>query len=204
MKNIAEILYASNAIIFDAKYVNGFIAPIYIDIRNTISSVHARQIIIEKMKGIMLGCFPACDLIAGVSTAGIPYASIISYELKLPMCYVRPTAKKHGLGKKIEGKVERNQKIVVVEDVVGSGTSALNAVLTLQEADTEVLGIVSIFTYNMNISKQNFRKNNIKHKSLTDFDELINLGLERGIIDDAKHDKLFYYRDNIPDIAWKN
>lgn len=203
MKNIAELLYLSKAVIFNAKYANGFIAPIYIDVRNTISSVYVRQVITEEMKKILLECFPECDLLAGVSTAGIPYASTISYELKLPMCYVRPTEKDHGLGKKIEGKVERNQKIVVVEDVVGSGTSALNAALTLQEAETEVLGIVSVFTYGMNISKQNFRKINLKHRSLTDFDELINLGLEKGVIDKIKFDKLLYYRDNIPDIAWK-
>ena len=203
MKNIAELLYLSKAVIFNAKYVNGFVAPIYIDVRNTISSVHVRQVITEEMKKELLECFPECDLIAGVSTAGIPYASTISYELKLPMCYVRPTEKDHGLGKKIEGKIERNQKIVVVEDVVGSGTSALNAVLALQEAETEVVGIISVFTYDMSISRQNFRKINIKHKSLTDYYELINLGLEKGVIDKVKYDKLLYYRDNIPDIAWK-
>jgi orotate phosphoribosyltransferase len=201
MNNVACSLYTSKSIIFNAKYINGFIAPIYVDVRRTLGSVPERNAITQALIDVLGKHYPECNLVAGVCTAGTPFAAFMAHNLNMPMCYVRKTAKYHGLGKKIEGNISDKQRVVIVEDVIGSGRNTLNVLSTLREAKLDVLGVLSIFTYGMEKSIQSFVDNNIAHISLTNFNEVINLGLEKGIINSDDYHELFHYRDNVPDIA---
>jgi orotate phosphoribosyltransferase len=201
MTNVANSLYSSRAIIFNAKHTNGFSTPIYVDIRRTLGALFERNIIIQEMTKSLNEYYPECNLVAGVCTAGSPFAAIIAHNLNLPMCYVRQTTKDHGLGNKIEGNVEKNQKVVIVEDVIDSGKSVLNVVATLEGAEINVLGVVSIFDYGTKYCIQNFEKNKISYKSLTNFDEIMKLGLEKGIINTEDYNQLLFSRDNMPYMA---
>src|SRR6476619_2258306 len=126
---------------------SGMKSPIYCDNRLTLSYPHIRQDIARGLQQLIEEHFPGTDVIAGTATAGIPHAAWVSDKLNLPMCYVRSKAKEHGKGNQIEGQVKENQRVVVIEDLISTGGSAITAVDALREAGCDVLGIVSIFTY---------------------------------------------------------
>jgi orotate phosphoribosyltransferase len=161
---------------------SGIKSPIYCDNRLTLDYPSIRSAIADGLTTLIRMHFPDVQVIAGTATAGIPHAAWVSERLDLPMCYVRSKAKGHGKGKQIEGKVEKGQKVVVVEDLISTGGSALTAVQALREEGCEVLGVVAIFTYGLKKGKQAFAENNVTVHTLTDYDTLIETALEMGVI----------------------
>ncbi|WP_044893826.1 orotate phosphoribosyltransferase [Bacillus alveayuensis] len=161
---------------------SGLKSPIYCDNRLTLAYPGIRSAIADGLTGLIRIHFPGVQVIAGTATAGIPHAAWVSERLALPMCYVRSQAKGHGKGKQIEGKVEKGQKVVVVEDLISTGGSALTAVQALREEGCDVLGVVAIFTYGLKKGKQAFAENNVTVHTLTDYDTLIETAVEMGVI----------------------
>jgi orotate phosphoribosyltransferase len=161
---------------------SGLKSPIYCDNRLTLAYPHVRSIIADGLAQLIRAHFPDVEVIAGTATAGIPHAAWTSERLGLPMCYVRSQAKAHGRGKQIEGKVERGQKVVVVEDLISTGGSSLTAVGALKEAGCDVLGVVAIFTYGLEKGKQAFAENDVQVHTLTDYDSLIETAVELGVV----------------------
>ncbi|MGG0718891.1 orotate phosphoribosyltransferase [Robertmurraya massiliosenegalensis] len=161
---------------------SGLKSPIYCDNRLTLSYPHVRKEIAIGLKELIVEKFPTAELVAGTATAGIPHAAWVSDLLDLPMCYVRSKAKGHGKGKQIEGKAVEGQKVVVVEDLISTGGSVITAVAALREAGCEVLGVVSIFTYELEKGKELLAEANITAYSLSDFSTLIGVAEEKGHI----------------------
>lgn len=177
-------------------WASGIKSPIYCDNRLTLSYPRIRKKIANHFKQIILEHFPETELIAGTATAGIAHAAFVSDLMDLPMCYVRSKAKGHGKGNQIEGKVAQGQKVVVIEDLVSTGGSALTAVAALRNAGCEVLGVVSIFTYELEKGKQLFREADVPLISITDFSTLISVAEEKGFIEQADLEKLSAWRAN--------
>ncbi|RDI47518.1 orotate phosphoribosyltransferase [Falsibacillus pallidus] len=163
---------------------SGLRSPIYCDNRLTMSYPKLRNEIAKGMAQIIKDKYPGADLIAGTATAGIPHAAWVSQILELPMCYVRSKAKGHGKGNQIEGKAEKGQKAVVIEDLISTGGSVITAVRALREAGCEVVGVVSIFTYELSKGREELKKEEIEHQSLTDYSTLLEEALNLGNIDE--------------------
>jgi orotate phosphoribosyltransferase len=185
-KVIAEKLLSINAVALKPNepftWTSGLRSPIYCDNRLTLSYPEVRREIAEGLQSIILKQYPDAEVIAGTATAGIPHAAWVSELLNLPMCYVRSKAKGHGKGNQIEGKVDKGQKVVVVEDLISTGGSVITAVQALREAGCEVLGVVSIFTYGLDKGREAFAQEEIKSESLTDFANLVEVAIEKGYI----------------------
>ncbi|MDQ0341577.1 orotate phosphoribosyltransferase [Lederbergia wuyishanensis] len=175
---------------------SGLKSPIYCDNRMTLSYPTLRKDIAKGLVDLIKTEFPDVELIAGTATAGIPHAAWISDLLELPMCYVRSSAKSHGKGNQIEGKISEGQKAVVIEDLISTGGSAIAAAEALRNAGIEVLGIVSIFTYELDKGKQRMEEANIKAVSLTNYSNLIKVALNKGIIEEKDVALLESFRDN--------
>jgi orotate phosphoribosyltransferase len=130
--------------------------------------------------------YPEADMLAGVATAGIAWGAMAADQLKLPYIYVRPKPKEHGLGNQIEGFYEAGQKVVVIEDLISTGKSSLQVVDVLKAAGVEVVGMVSIFTYGFNAALEAFKNANIPYTALTNYETLIQLAIEKGMVQ-AEH-----------------
>lgn len=163
-------------------WASGLKSPIYCDNRLTLSFPGIRREIATGLKELILEKFPEVEVVAGTATAGIPHAAWVSELLDLPMCYVRSKAKGHGKGNQIEGKVSDGQKVVVVEDLISTGGSVITAVAALREAGCDVLGVVSIFTYELDKGKDMLAHAEILTYSLTDFSTLVEVAEEKGYI----------------------
>jgi orotate phosphoribosyltransferase len=198
-KVIAEKLLTINAVALKPNepftWTSGLRSPIYCDNRLTLSYPEVRKAIAQGLQAIILEKYPAADVIAGTATAGIPHAAWVSDLLNLPMCYVRSKAKGHGKGNQIEGKVEKGQKVVVVEDLISTGGSVITAVQALREAGCEVLGVVSIFTYGLEKGKEAFQQEEIQSESLTDFANLVEVAIEMGYISKNDQESLLSWSD---------
>ena len=140
----------------------------------------------------------------GTSTAGIAHAAITADILNLPMGYVRGSSKDHGRKNQIEGKLEKGQKVVVIEDLISTGGSVIDVVNVLREAGAEVLGIASIFTYNMQKSKDRLQEANVKNVSLSNFDTLVEVAAEEGYIKQEDIQRLIKFRNNPSDESWRD
>jgi orotate phosphoribosyltransferase len=175
---------------------SGLKSPIYCDNRLTLAYPHVRNAIADGLAALIRTHFPDAEAIAGTATAGIPHAAWVSERLGLPMCYVRSQAKGHGKGKQIEGKVDKGQKIVVVEDLISTGGSSLNAVRALREEGCQVLGVAAIFTYGLEKGKQAFAENNVEVHTLTDYDTLIETAVELGVVTEQDLTTLRKWREN--------
>jgi orotate phosphoribosyltransferase len=175
---------------------SGLKSPIYCDNRLTLAYPNVRNAIADGLTKLIRAHFSDVEAIAGTATAGIPHAAWVSERLNLPMCYVRSQAKGHGKGKQIEGKVDKGQKVVVVEDLISTGGSSLNAVRALREAGCQVLGIVAIFTYGLEKGKQAFAENNVEVYTLTDYDTLIETAVELGVVTEQDLATLRKWREN--------
>ena len=198
---IAQALLSIGAIELRAKdqftWASGIKSPIYCDNRLTMSSPVVRKQIAAALARSIQDAFPETEVVAGTATAGIPHAAWGSDVLKLPMVYVRSKAKEHGRGNQIEGKLTKGQKVVVIEDLISTGGSSIEAVKALQDQGCEVLGVVCIFTYHLNRADEMFEQAGIPYVSLTNFDALIEVAtLEKKISDEDKpqltdwHEKL--------------
>ncbi|MBS4217809.1 orotate phosphoribosyltransferase [Bacillus sp. FJAT-49711] len=175
---------------------SGLKSPIYCDNRMTLSYPTLRKEIAKGLVELIKAEFPNVELIAGTATAGIPHAAWVSDLLELPMCYVRSSAKSHGKGNQIEGKFIEGQQAVLIEDLISTGGSAIAAAEALRSAGVEVLGIVSIFTYELDKGKQRLEEAEIKTVSLTDYSSLINAALKKGIIAEKDVALLESFREN--------
>lgn len=161
---------------------SGLKSPIYCDNRLTLSYPKVRKNIAAGLAELIKKNFPETEVVAGTATAGIPHAAWVSDILDLPMAYVRSKAKAHGKGNQIEGKVEKGQKVVVVEDLISTGGSVITAVNSLREAGCEVLGVVAIFTYELPKGKELLGEAEIKAYSLTDYTSLLDVAQKKAIL----------------------
>lgn len=178
-------------------WASGIKSPIYCDNRLTMSSPVVRKQIAAALARSIEDAFPNTEVVAGTATAGIPHAAWVSDVLNLPMVYVRSKAKEHGRGNQIEGKLSKGQKVVVIEDLISTGGSSIEAVKALREQGCEVLGVVCIFTYHLKRADDMFQEQGIPYVSLTNFNALIEVAtLEKKISDEDKpqlnewHEKL--------------
>lgn len=197
-KAIAEKLLQINAIKLSIHkpftWASGWKSPIYCDNRKSLSFPFIRDFIKSEMCNVIFQSFEKADMIAGVATAGIAWGAMAADQLKLPYIYVRPKAKEHGLGNQIEGFYEAGKRVVVVEDLVSTGKSSLQVVEVLQNAGLKVEGMVSIFTYGFEEARKAFEKFNIPLKSLTDYESLIELAIEKKIISEENQNTLLNWR----------
>ena len=183
-KAIAEKLLQINAIKLNVHkpftWASGWKSPIYCDNRKVLSFPYIRDFIKSEMCNVVFQEFPEADLLAGVATAGIAWGAMVADQLKLPFVYVRPKPKEHGLGNQVEGYFEKGQQVVVIEDLVSTGKSSLQVVDVLKAGGLEVMGMVSIFTYAFEQAQEAFKSSGLTFKSLTNYEALIGLALEKG------------------------
>ncbi|SFA75015.1 orotate phosphoribosyltransferase [Bacillus sp. cl95] len=177
-------------------WTSGMKSPIYCDNRLTMSYPHVRKEVAEGLKTLILKHFPEVEIVAGTATAGIPHAAWVSELLEMPMCYVRSSAKGHGKGNQIEGKVEKDQKVVIIEDLISTGGSVITAVEALRQAGLNVLGAVSIFTYELEKGKKMLEEANIETYSLTNFQSLVETAVEKGNLTKDEQRSLLNWREN--------
>ena len=199
-RKIAESLLEIKAVALKPNdpftWSSGLRAPIYCDNRLTLSYPSVRKEIAKGLKETILAKFPDAELIAGTATAGIPHAAWVSDLMDLPMCYVRSKPKGHGQGNQIEGNAEAGQKVVVVEDLISTGGSVITAVEALRKAGCEVLGVVAIFTYQLQKGKELLENAGITAHTLTDFETLSEIAREKGYIQGEDMKKLSEWRND--------
>ncbi|MBL5766644.1 orotate phosphoribosyltransferase [Heyndrickxia sporothermodurans] len=202
---IAEQLLSIEAVFLKPNdpftWSSGILSPIYCDNRLTLSYPSLRKEIAKGLSELITTHFPDVEIIAGTATAGIPHAAWVSDQLQLPMCYVRSKAKAHGKGNQIEGKVSEGKKVVVVEDLISTGGSVITAVDALRSAGCEVLGVVSIFTYELAKGKEQLKEAKIPAYSLATYSDLIDVALQKGVIIEEDLETLKEWRENPTD--WK-
>lgn len=195
---VAEKLLQVKAIKLNAEtpftWASGWKSPIYCDNRKVLSFPHVREFVKSEMCNVLFEHFPDAALLAGVATAGIPWGAMAADQLKLPFIYVRPKPKEHGLGNQIEGAYEAGQKTVVIEDLISTGKSSLQVVEVLRNAGIEVMGMVSIFNYGFDAAQEAFEKAGVPYRSLTSYETLIALAVEKGMVDPAQQDILLKWR----------
>ena len=177
-------------------WASGWKSPIYCDNRRVLSYPYIRDFIKSEMCNIVFEKFPDADLVAGVATAGIAWGAMAADQLKLPFIYVRPKPKEHGLGNQIEGFFRRDQKAVVIEDLVSTGKSSLQVVEVLRREGIEVAGMVSIFSYGFPVATEAFKAAGIEYYSLTDYPSLVKLALEKQTIQPSDEEVLLKWRDD--------
>ena len=171
-------------------WTSGWKSPIYCDNRILLSDPKSRNIIANYFSEIIKNKYDDVEVIAGVATGAIGIGILVAQKLNLPFIYVRPEAKKHGRKNQIEGKVSENQKIVVIEDLISTGKSSLNAVKVLRESNLEVMGMVAIFTYGFNKSIENFEKDKVNLSTLSDYNELVKKAIDIKYISENDSDTL--------------
>lgn len=196
---MAEKLLQINAIRLNIQtpftWASGWKSPIYCDNRRILSFPFIRDFIKSEMSNTVFEKFPEAEGIAGVATGGIPHGALVADQLKLPFVYVRSQAKGHGLGNRIEGFLSEGQKTVVIEDLVSTGGSSLDACRALQEAGARVIGLVSVFNYGFPVARKAFEEAEIPCYALSDYPQLIEVALEKGMIDEAQRETLKSWRE---------
>lgn len=185
-------------------WASGIKSPIYCDNRLTLTSPKVRTNIEKSLAETIKKEYPQCQVLMGTSTAGIAHAAITAHMLDLPMGYVRSGKKDHGRTNQIEGKLEKGQKVVVVEDLISTGGSVLEVVNVLREAGAEVLGIVSIFTYGMKKGLDRMKEANVRNISLSNFDAVAEVAAKEGYIKHEDINRLIAFRNNPNDENWRN
>ena len=177
-------------------WASGWKSPIYCDNRILLSDPGSRNTIANYFTEIVKHKYDGVEVIAGVATGAIGIGMLVAQKLNLPFIYVRPEAKKHGRKNQIEGKIYENQKIVVIEDLISTGKSSLNAVKALRESNLEVLGMIAIFTYGLNLSMENFKKNKVDLDTLSDYNELIKKAIDIKYISEKDSETLKKWNQN--------
>ncbi len=197
-KEVAEKLLQINAIKLSVgnpfTWASGWKSPIYCDNRKILSYPYVRDFIKSEMCNVVFQSFPQAEILAGVASAGVPWGAMVADQLKLPFIYVRPKPKEHGLGNQIEGFYEQGKKIVLIEDLLSTGKSSLLVADVLLKAGLEVEGLVSIFTYGFQEAVNSFAKAKIKCISLTDYDALISLAIDKNIVSQNDQNTLLNWR----------
>jgi len=199
-KKTAEVLLQINAIKLNPKnpftWASGWKSPIYCDNRLVLSYPPVRNYIKEEIAKNIEIEFGKPDVIAGVATGAIGIGALVAESLGLPFVYVRPEAKKHGRQNQIEGFIEKGQNVVVVEDLISTGKSSLVAVDALKAAEVNVKGMVAIFTYGFEVSKENFKTNNVNLFTLSNYESLLEQALDTHFINQNEVDVLSKWNSN--------
>lgn len=197
-KAVAEKLLQINAIKLSVSkpftWASGWKSPIYCDNRKILSYPYIRDFIKSEMCNLVFQSYADAEMLAGVATAGIPWGAMVSDQLKLPYIYVRPKPKEHGLGNQIEGFYEEGRKVVIIEDLISTGKSSLLVAEVLKNAGLHVEGLVSIFNYGFDEAKNSFEKAKINFHSLTDYDSVIALAIEKNIVSESDQNTLLNWR----------
>ena len=205
-KTIAKDLLEIKAVFFRPEepftWASGIKSPVYCDNRLTLTAPKVRTDVEECLAETIRREYPDAEVLMGTSTAGIAHAAITAHLMGLPMGYVRSGAKDHGRQNQIEGKLEKGQKVVVVEDLISTGGSVIEVVNVLREAGAEVLGVVSIFTYGMKKGLVRLEEANVKNVSLTNFDVIAEIAAEENYIEKSDIAKLIAFRNNPSDESW--
>lgn len=203
---VAEDLLKIKAVFFRPDepftWASGIKSPVYCDNRLTLTAPEVRNVVENGLKAVIEEYYPECEVIMGTSTAGIAHAAITAHLMGLPMGYVRSGAKDHGRNNQIEGELKKGQKAVVVEDLISTGSSAIEVVKVLREAGAEVLGIASIFTYNMKNGLEKIAEAGTVNHSLTDFDTVADVAARTGYIKEEDVKRLLAFRDDPSDESW--
>ncbi len=205
---IAKDLLKIKAVFFRPEepftWASGIKSPVYCDNRLTLSDISVRNDVENGLAKLIKENYPEAEVLMGTSTAGIAHAAITAHLLDLPMGYVRSGAKDHGRQNQIEGRLEKGNKVVVVEDLISTGGSVIEVVNILREAGVEVLGIVSIFTYGMQKGLDRLAAADVKNVSLTNFDVIAEVAAQEGYIKPEDVDRLIAFRNNPSDESWIN
>ena len=205
-KLIAKDLLSIKAVFFRPEepftWASGIKSPVYCDNRLTLTAPKVRTDVEQGLAKLIKENYADVDVLMGTSTAGIAHAAITAHLLDLPMGYVRSGAKDHGRQNQIEGKLEKGQKVVVVEDLISTGGSVLEVVEVLREAGAEVLGIASIFTYGMKKGIDRMAAADVVNYSLSNLDAVAEVAAEEGYIKKEDIARLLKFRDNPSDESW--
>lgn len=207
LKNlIAKDLLKIKAVFFRPEepftWASGIKSPVYCDNRLTLTAPEVRTDVENGLATLIKENYPDAEVLMGTSTAGIAHAAITAHLLSMPMGYVRSGAKDHGRQNQIEGKLEKGQKVVVVEDLISTGGSVIEVVNVLREAGADVLGVVSIFTYGMQKGLDRLKEADVKNISLTNFDCIAEVAAEEGYIKPEDIKRLIAFRNNPSDESW--
>ncbi len=205
-RRIAKDLLSIQAVFFRPDepftWASGIKSPVYCDNRLTLTAPAVRTDVEEGLAALVKEYYPEAEVLMGTSTAGIAHAAITGHLLGLPMGYVRSGAKDHGRKNQIEGRLEKGQKVVVVEDLISTGGSVIEVVNVLREAGADVLGIVSIFTYGMQKGLDRLAEAQVVNHSLTNFDVIAQVAAEEGYIRGEDVQRLIAFRNNPSDESW--
>jgi orotate phosphoribosyltransferase len=197
-KAVSEKLLQIGAVVLNPyqpyTWASGWKSPIYCDNRKILSFPYTRDFIKSELCNLIFEEYPEADVVAGVATAGIPWGTMAADQLKLPYIYVRPKPKEHGLSNQIEGSFEKRQKVIVIEDLISTGKSSIQVVDVLKNAGLEVLGLVSIFTYEFKQAADAFKAAGVNYKSLTNYTTLISLAVEKGRVSAEIQELLLEWR----------
>ena len=205
-EQVAKGLLSIQAVFFRPEepftWASGIKSPVYTDNRLILTAPAVRNMVEQAIADTVKEVYPDCEVLMGTSTAGIAHAAIAGHILGLPMGYARPGSKDPGRQNQIEGKLEKGQKVVVVEDLISTGGSVIEVVNVLRQAGAEVLGIVSIFTYGMQKGLERLAAANVKNVSLTDFDTIAAVAAREHYIKDEDIARLIAFRNNPSDESW--
>lgn len=177
-------------------WASGIRSPIYCDNRLILSDPKIRKRIEVRLAKLIQEVYPDVEVLMGTATAGIPHAALVAEILELPMGYVRSGAKAHGRGKQVEGRLQPGQKVVVVEDLISTGGSVLDAVAALRSAGANVLGIAALFTYGMQKAKDRFAEANVECVTLSNLDALVEVAVDAGLVSEAEAPSIIEFRDD--------
>jgi len=177
-------------------WASGWKSPIYCDNRKVLGFPYIRDFIKSELCNLIFEKYPEAELLAGVATAGIAWGALAADQLKLPYIYVRPKPKEHGLGNQIEGFYQSGQKTLIIEDLISTGKSSLQVVDVVREAGLEVVGMVSIFTYGFPQAGEAFRARDLSYSSLTNYETLVELAVEKGLIRSDVQNTLLNWRQD--------
>jgi orotate phosphoribosyltransferase len=197
-KRIAELLLEAQAIKLSPEkpfqWSSGWFSPIYCDNRVALSYPDTRTYIKKALAELIRAKYPDAQAVVGVATGGIAQGALVADLLELPFAYVRPEPKKHGMGNQIEGRLEKGQSVVIIEDLISTGGSSLKTVDALREAGIEVAGMVAIFTYGFQIAANNFAEKNVKLDTISNYNALIEVALEHNYISAEQVESLAAWR----------
>ncbi|AIY13340.1 MULTISPECIES: orotate phosphoribosyltransferase [Cellulophaga] len=199
-KKTAELLLQINAIKLNPEnpfsWASGWKSPIYCDNRIILSYPQIRNYVREEIAKQVEHLYGKPDVIAGVATGAIGIGMLVADYLGLPFIYVRPEAKSHGRQNQIEGALEENQTVVVIEDLISTGKSSLNAVKALEDSGAKIKGMLAIFTYGFDVATSNFEKHNLELHTLSDYDHLIEQATETNYIKEDQYNTLIEWKKN--------
>ncbi|TLV02652.1 orotate phosphoribosyltransferase [Dyadobacter luticola] len=197
-KRIAELLLEAQAIKLSPdkpfQWSSGWLSPIYCDNRVALSYPDTRTFIKKTLAELIKREYPDVQAVVGVATGGIAQGALVADLLELPFAYVRPEPKKHGMGNQIEGRLEKGQPVIIIEDLISTGGSSLKVVDVLREAGIEVAGMVAIFTYGFEIAANNFKEKNVKLSTISNYNALIETALEHNYVTESQVESLSAWR----------